>query len=416
MKPRHRVPGLLAAASVLAAAATLLALTIGCGEEPPPSLYTDVYTPGPTPVLTSIQPTSGLAALVEMTLTGQNFIADPAKNIVFFNATPGTILQASTTQLVVRAPLVPGDSVLVRVSAYKSDEFSNSLTVSLEAPVKDFSSFASELPWATAVDAAGNLYVSIQGSDGSARGIDRIDSTGTRTPFATMPATSPIKRFTGMKVGSGGDLYAVSPANAVWRVPAAGGVAAPWTAVSGSTLADLDFDPSGNLWTGGTISRRLYRVRPDRNVKPFPLDMDMRSIRYFSGYLYLGGKSYPDSTERVKRVQVISADSIGPVEEVLDLTASGFAGAFVFAINVDVDGNLYVGTNLTDPILRVPPGGGSAQIFYQGLIKPSTSLLTWGNGTLLYATISTTTGTDVSPTKIVSINTLKRGAPYWGRP
>ena len=121
MKPRHRTSKLHAAAFLLAAAAMLCALTIGCNDEPPPSLYTDEYTPGPTPALTSIQPTSGLAGVVIMTITGQNFAADASKNIVFFDATPGMILQASTTQLVVRAALVPGDSVSVRVSAFRSD-------------------------------------------------------------------------------------------------------------------------------------------------------------------------------------------------------------------------------------------------------------------------------------------------------
>ncbi len=55
------------------------------------------------PTLTSFSPTSGPVG-TQVTLTGTNFDATPASNVVFFGATRATIVSASSTQLVATVP------------------------------------------------------------------------------------------------------------------------------------------------------------------------------------------------------------------------------------------------------------------------------------------------------------------------
>ncbi len=55
------------------------------------------------PGITGIAPTSGIAG-TQVTITGNNFIADTSKNIVYFNGVRAVMISATVTQLVVTAP------------------------------------------------------------------------------------------------------------------------------------------------------------------------------------------------------------------------------------------------------------------------------------------------------------------------
>ncbi len=58
----------------------------------------------PTPSITSFTPTSGLAG-VQVVITGVNFDATPANDLVSFNGTQATVTDASTTSLTVTVPV-----------------------------------------------------------------------------------------------------------------------------------------------------------------------------------------------------------------------------------------------------------------------------------------------------------------------
>ncbi len=52
----------------------------------------------------SISPTSGQAGAT-VTITGSNFVADTSKNIVYFNGVKAAVITATTSQIVVLAPI-----------------------------------------------------------------------------------------------------------------------------------------------------------------------------------------------------------------------------------------------------------------------------------------------------------------------
>ena len=393
-----------------------LVVLVGCKEDPPASVFDPNVVAAPTPQLTSISPAGfGWAGVSVITLTGTNFSAVMEKNLVFFDATPGTVIQASATQLQVKVPLYVKDSITVRVAVNQANEYSPPLKYTLKAAVTEFSKFQTfEEPWATTVDSGGNVYVSLI-SAGAGAGIKKIAPDGTRSDFAV---SGGVTKFSALKIGPGGDIYAARLARAIYRIPAAGGTPALWMQITGTILSDLDFDPDGNIWTGGPGQTSVYRVKvSDKSFKAFPFLGDVRSIRYFDGYLYVGGRPFTDSLERVTRFRVYSTDSLGAAEEYFNLKTAGYTGRFIYAINFSADGDLFIGTEGTNPIIVVHPSK-SSEIFFPGLLSPTTHILPWGQGPYLLAVTGTASGGAVSSSsKIWQINSLKaNGAPYYGRP
>jgi hypothetical protein len=416
MKPTRFVLKSAAALVVVSAAVLLTVHLSGCNEEPPASLYDENASTGAQPVISSITPPPpALAGVAELTITGQNFSSVIAENSVYVGPQNklGTVLAATTTQLRVLPPPVIGDTVAIRISVKGAALFSNTVSYAFVAAASEFGSIETfEQPWATATDGAGNVYVSMI-SSGVGAGIKKFTPAGVRSDFATAGG---VTKFSGLKVGQLGDVFGVRSARAIYRIPAAGGTPVVWTQITGSTLYDLDFDQQGNLWTGGSVSRQIYRVKEDKTVKSFVHSGDVRSIRYYAGYLYVGGKTYPDSLERVMRYQVISGDSLGPAEEYFNLSSSIYTGRFIYAINFATDGSMFIGTDAPQPMLLVNPDK-TAKAYYTGLFSPTLHQLVWGGGTTMYAVKGDASGGSVSnSTKIYTINMQKTGSPYYGRP
>jgi hypothetical protein len=65
--------------------------------------YYTIGSPGPFPIITSINPVSGPIS-TSVTITGQNFNSTAANNIVFFGATQAAVTGATSTSLTVTVP------------------------------------------------------------------------------------------------------------------------------------------------------------------------------------------------------------------------------------------------------------------------------------------------------------------------
>jgi hypothetical protein len=193
----------------------------------------------------------------------------------------------------------------------------------------------------------------------------------------------------------------------VFRIPPGGGPVAVWLSGGGlSSLSDLDFDANGNIWAGGVGATSVFRVKPDKSVQAFPFVGDVRSVRVYNGYLYVGGKR--DSLEKVWRF-AITGDNLGAEEEYFNVSSVYGANSFgVYGLTFDTDGNLYVGTNASAGILLVKPNK-SSESYYTGVVSGNTVYLTWGKGSNLFQ------GKVVTTKTIVKINTQKASAPYYGR-
>ncbi|MBI5472961.1 MAG: IPT/TIG domain-containing protein [Ignavibacteriae bacterium] len=396
------------------------ALLIGCKEEPPASLYNQNVGQGPTPVITTVAPAdSALAGVTEITITGQNFSPVKQNNFVYFNSALGTILQASATSLVVKAPLLIADSVGLKIATQGVELFSNAIRYKLNAAVIEFGTLAStvEDPQGMTCDSSGNLYVSLLTSLGSGLGVKKVTPAGVRTDYAP-PFSSAVNKWTSMKVGPGGYIYATSNRNAVFRISNVGGSSAPWAntgSVGVAVTSDLDFDNLGNIWACGDTNK-IVRITPGAPGSPaasqraFPFAGDVRAVRFFQNHLYLAAKN--DTIWNIWKMRVISGDSVGARELYFNFTQRFGATATPYCITFSNSGELLVGTDSSAGSLVIVHQNGTGEKFYPGVVTGKIVSLAYGKGTEMYIS---RTGFATAMMKTMRVNTQMQGAPYYGR-
>ena len=374
-----------------------------CSEEPFPSLYEDIPTGGPTPVITSISPAEALGGVTDITIEGLNFSPKPEENLVSFNGTIVPVLNASTTQLFLKAPNVVGDSVYVKIAVNGTVNFSDTLIYKVNAASEELYGFQNfEKPNGMTVDLNSNVYFSLK-STGLGAGVKKITPTDSLFDFAPPGIET---QWTSLKIGPGGILYAAKDVRGIWKIEE--GVTPPNQPYilppSGAKIYDFDYDANGNIWAGGA-NTNIFRVNADLTVTTFPFTANLKSVRVFENYLYVAGLK--DSVEGVWRFPITGND-LGEPELYFNLSEiyDGKALAVTFAL----DGDMYIGTDAFESIVIVHPDR-SHEPLYPGIFQPSIQNFCWGTGTKLYATrsISETAGT------ILVIEMQKQGAPNYGR-
>lgn len=381
-------------------------LANGCNEDPS-SLYDPKASTGATPLISTFSPSdSGLAGVTDFTISGSNFTTDISKITVFFDAHTGKILQATSTQLIVRAPLLVKDTVNVKISVQGAMSFSNEKKVKLKSAVVLFDSIKSqEEPWGVAIDAQGNLYVSL-----NANGVKQFTPSGVRTNFT--PNASPLgSKLDVMKFSPlDGKMYAVWGLNAIAILPGNNATGQLWVPMPNQNKPkSFDFDGDGNIWAAGTngtdTNNAIVRVTPTKNIATFPLGGGaIRSMKVLNGYLYLAG-TMKDSTEKVVRYKIVNKDTLGSQEVIFNLSSvANSTGKLIYAMVFTAQGDMLLGTNLTNPILKV--SNGVASVFYPDVFAPSFQVLTWGKNTFLWGVKVTSTGN-----KLYKIDTQLTGLP-----
>lgn len=389
---------------------------ISCVENPEtPVLYDEGVGTGAAPTISSITPAGqAFAGIDTLTITGTNFSTVPSENTVYFNSTIVPIVNATSTTLTLKAPNIVLDSVGVRVARFRTERMSNLIKYKLDAAY--FSSPilpGGEEAWSAATDTAGNLYLSM--TSGGGIGIKMYPTGGgPRTDYST---TGGVTKFTGIKMGPAGEIYAARNLSALYKVPAGGGAPAVWLIGGGlGRTFDFDFDVNKNIWAAGD-GANVYRVRPDKNVKAFALDAVIRSVRVYNGYVYFGGKMRSDNTEQVVRRRIVSTDSLDVTEGYFNFSTSPFyaVGASIYAITFASDGTMYISTDASNPFIVVSPTLSAAPL-YPGVLEPTHHVLAWGAGPYLYALRgAAAAGVATTSPSVMKINTLKLTAPYHGR-
>ena len=393
----------------------IAALTSGCAEDPPPSLFDPDAAGGAKPIISSIvSPTpNALAGVTVVMINGQNFSSIPQNNLVFFDTLRATVQNASATQISVLTPPVdnPRDSVNVKIAVLGAALFSDIYYLELVPPITKPDSLAlGEEPTGMTVDRFGNLYVSLLPSSAGPNVVQYTPS-GVRTLYSP-PFPSASRSYTGMKMGPGDTLYVAQRQARILRVFPGGGTAVTWIAGGGlGAIVDFDFDQQGNLWCGGSASS-VYRVTPLKAIKAFPFVANVRSVRVYSGSLYVGGAM--DSIEGVWRFPIVSTDSLGPVQLFFNFTQAYPASGKVNAITFSSDGDMFVGVDEALSLILVHPNGSSER-FYPGLFKLQNTALAYGTTTELFASRRDTTAGSGPAHAILRIETQKTTAPYYGR-
>jgi hypothetical protein len=393
----------------------------GCSEDVTPSLY---QTPDPKdpPVINSVEPpNSALAGVSVVTINGANFSDDESRNTVFFNSEPGTVLEATPTQLKVRVPNISSDSLAIRVGVIGNLDFSNKMQYSLTpayAPVKksaDAELFSKDVvPHGITTDAQGNIFVSVvEFSLGT--GIKKISPSGTIIPVGELVNFAPKGGetfFNKLNMWQNNIIIGARRQPAVFEITE--GVAAKPFATQGlKAIYDIDFDQSLNIWAGG---KDLFRITPDKNIKSFNYTNDIKSIRIFNDYLYI--LTTVDSSDLIRRFRINSADELGPVEDVFNITQTFPSENNIKILGTDfefaADGDIILGTTKrVNPIVVVHPDGTSEPL-YPGVVPDNTRVFAfdWDPGNYLYFTREAS-GTIIQ--SVIRLDMQKSGAPHYGR-
>ncbi|MCX6142265.1 MAG: IPT/TIG domain-containing protein [Ignavibacteriales bacterium] len=391
--------------SLFLLAALGLLLISSCTKPENNSLYDPNVTFRPQPGITSISPTgSAVAGIDTIIIQGTNFSSVLPENSVFFNASPATLLAATTTQITLRAPLVPSDSIGVRVVVQGAIPFSNIAQYKLKAAVATFGGLlANDTSTSLATDANGNLYCAYL-TRAIEAGVSKFTPAGVRSSYA--PATAGVALWSSLKMGPSGYMYAARNFRALYRYsPGGGSSAALWLAFpTGTAIADIDFDQSGNCWGGGNNSN-IYRIDQSKVITTFPFVGNIRSVRVYNGYLYFSAKT--NAGEKIWRAQ-ISASGMGTPELYFDFAAVYPTNA-ALTITFSSDGTMYVGTDAADGLLVVNPNKtyNAPYGVYKASFGTGLAYFAWGNADDLYA--STSNG-------ILLKLTIrgKTSAPYYG--
>lgn len=410
-------------------AALLLAASFvaGCAEDPSPTQseqYAEDFQHRPAPVVSSISPdNSSIAGVGIVTINGSGFSTVPAENIVYFGGKPGTVLSASATQLVVKAPNNPKDSLDIKIALRYSEKFSNSVVkYKLVPAVLTVNAKKNRAYYAIATDNAGNIYASLT-ENGVGQGVYKISADGTsETQFAPKGGET---FFTSMKVGPDGSVFAARRVKALFQVTQGTAAKAYVTAGLG-TISDFDFDQADNIWAGGSGNKEIYRIaNGSKAVTKFTFEQDVIAMRVFQGALYVAAKK--DTLQRIYRF-AINGETLGAAEVYFDFS-SKYANYDIAAMTFTSDGSLLVGmksvdkTKFNQPFVIIGPDKSSSD-FYSELVADkiytaNVYSIAWGLGDKMFYVRESTTfkadgSVDVLSQEIVQVLTQMQSAPYYG--
>ncbi len=369
--------------AVLFTTVSLLFL-FSCAEEPAPTLM-DLPSGGqPAPVINTIEPANvGLAGVTVLTISGANFATGDDQVSVTFNGVKGTILSVTNTEIKVRAANVIGDSIKIKVTSFKSENFSNTLLFKLEAAVSEYYPFDGaqkfEFPFGIWADNQDNVFVSLQGL-----GTKKIVPT-TVPSLEDFAPKGPESFFRAITLASDDAIYAVR--GGVKGVYKAVENTAPVAFVSSSNgitdnVNDVEFDINRNVIWGGGATGIIYSIALDKTVRKFNIDGSINAIRLAGNNLFVASKLNND--EIVWKVPVVSADSLGTAAEYFNVTSSISNSLSIKDIALSEDGDLYIGTDSdTDPIYVVHPDK-TFEVLYPGLIAGQVYSLSWNYGDNLF--------------------------------
>ncbi len=383
-----------------------LTFIIGCGDDPDPGLWpTFVNEDRPAPVINSItSDKQALAGVTVITITGENFSPNPDENRIFFNGVLGETVSSTSTQIGVKVPMVSGDSIQIKMSAFKAENFSNVFTYKIDKAVDEYFAFDPVqvgVPIAITFDNAGNLLVSL-----NEKGIWKVTPQKAISQFIPKGAET---KWDALRIFSDGVVYATKSIRGVWRLFE--GVTprnAPWGLPPASTLLkDFDFDANLNIWAVGSNNFIFKFEQQDSVAKTFAFVATLRAARVFNNYLYVAGLK--SGVEGVWRLPIDGSGSLGPEELYFDLTDI-YPDVRTNAMTFSEDGHLYLGTNQSvNPIIIVKPDLTS-EILYEGVI-PGNEIISmyWPEGTKLFFTQASGSGLNQS---VRWVDIQKDGAVY----
>ncbi|MBU0475524.1 MAG: IPT/TIG domain-containing protein [Bacteroidetes bacterium] len=363
----------------------LAIMVFSCTPDTNPSLYKSNYDKGIPSEIISVSPESGYSGVTTITITGKNFSPVLEENSVYFSSKKAQILSGSTTELVVKAPIISGDSVRIYTKKVGVEDYSNTYYYKLGSAVSEYYSFvANQEPYVATIDLVGNIYFSyIESTVG--KGIYKIDIEGALSEFAPKGGET---FFNDLKYHSDGYLVGVYGNKAIFKIESGVKPAVLINTNNNSIkLNSFDFDKNKNIWAAGK-GGFIVGAKPDKSFKLFEYTDEISGLRVFNDYLY--AISGEDNNQNIVRFPIIYPDSIGTVETYFPFSSNVPVGVVANSLTFAADGQMYIATtplstnsDPIDPIMYVNTDG-SFGTWYPGLITSGVSSFTWGSGTELF--------------------------------
>jgi len=394
---------------------------ISCEEEAPLEVYTD--DPGaPSPKINSITPSDSVYSFVtQIRITGENFSSSTDAvngNRVYFDNQPGTIISATSTEIVVLSPDISGDSLKLKVVAPPAIPIAEYYPYEIFASVDKIEQF-NPLESVTAIelDPEANLFAFV--TDSLRGRIYKVTPGGVKTEYGTAPFPS----ASDMKFAPGGYLYIQqSGSRNIHRIAPGGGAAQVFISLPNNNdrMRYYDFDENQNLFASG-IRTGIFAINHQSGnaVKVGSYaNHDIKSIRVYNGFVYVAATYNGTNTsfppEGVWRSQILSANGdLGNPEVVFDWSVTGFKAGSLAGIPITFSsaGDMFIGIDGDNSILIVH-SDKTYEYLYPGFINPTSQQIVWGNGKFLY---QNRVSSDVSIRGVYKIYTDRFGAPYYGR-
>ena len=361
------------------------------------SVYNPDYESSqPKPVITSISPLDGyLAGVDSVIISGSNFATHTDSLTINFGGSPGVILNASKSELIVRPGTTWGDDLDVRVSVRGAEFFSDIYNYTLFQPFGVYPGLTiDDAPTSPiAIDDQDNIYTIINTNNVirykriSPDGVVTIDTTRAPVDGAPTNITMRFDTYSDIEAGPGGLLLMTQQnIRAIFQKTFGDGLReGVWAASSSSAfkIRDIVFDNNGFLWVVGFDSDQIHRftaASPGGSEAKFPFVGNLSSVAFHSvtNELFVGGEI--EGTQQVWKFTIDGSGNIGAGELYFDFGAyyEGTLTSMVLASN----GELLITTGAQvagvdkPSIVRVFPNGAHQEL-YEGMTKPGAYSITW---------------------------------------
>lgn len=271
---------------------------------------------------------------------------------------------------------------------------------------------------AITLDKSNNLYFCLKQNDASKGIFKGIIASNEYSQFLNFNGL-----FDGLKYGPGDTLYAVG---LNYLVSCDGKNLTKINQLANiNTANDLDFDDKLNVWvvtkTAKIIALVTRSSKYKNNVKFTINDADiyeMRSCKFVklnnNAYLYVAGAD-KNGVEKIVRFKITN-DVLDTTPEVIFTLSSGK----IYSIALSKDGDIYVGTNGSIPLIWIKPDGTYENMLYYNnltstcVIQPDIIAIAYGIDKCIYV-IRKTPDKQTYKQTIFKIYTGKDTAPYYGR-
>lgn len=364
-------------------------LLLACQSNDQPILGVDEPDPNPTgkppATMTELLPSEGFLRDI-ITVKGSGFDTTPEYNMVIFGEKVGTVISATSTELLVETPNISGDTVRVSVAVKGSEYWSNEMFfVFYDA----LSVIDEEIVWPNGVDVddAGNIYIGA--SDDK---IVKIAPDGTPSDFASVPVKGSI-RF-----GPQNYLYVCEKwESKIVRISPDG--SSIEDVVEVPDAVSLDWDSDGNMYiVSGDYG--IFMLDTGGNLTEVASDIgSVKNCRVFGQYLYVN-----KIWEGVIVRYLLTGSGLGDEEVVLETDSPS---AFEF----DSEGRMYYAKAWEIDLYTLEPDGSEGEVLYEGQLMTPMRYMTF-HGKKLYIVYPGWADVGMTMSAFIGVE----AAPNYGRP